>query len=72
MIRSGTDVLRVEGDEENRMPASAPRSISQALPNTVLDGLLGAIDHRRRGRCPFPFELPGTCVIDLCLSINGS
>jgi len=41
-------------------------------PNHGRDGLLGALDHWRRGRCPFPFELPGTCMFDLRLPINGS
>ena len=40
------------------------------FPDTVLDGLLGVLDHRRRGRCPFPSELPGTCMFDLRLPIN--
>jgi hypothetical protein len=42
------------------------------LPDTVLDGLFGAVDHRRRGRCPSPSELTGTCIFDLRLPINGS
>ena len=42
------------------------------LPDTVLDGLFGVLDHRRRGRCPFPSELTGTCMFDLRLPINGS
>ncbi len=42
------------------------------IQTTVLDGLLGMLDHRGRGRCPFPSELPGTCMFDLRLPINGS
>ena len=42
------------------------------LPDTVLDGLFGVLDHRRRGRCPFPSELTGTCRFDLRLPIKGS
>jgi hypothetical protein len=42
------------------------------MQTTVINGLLGGLDHRRRGRCPFPSELPGTCMFDLRLPINGS
>ena len=49
-----------------------PISNSAALPDKVLDGRLSVLDHRRRGRCSFPFELPGTCMLDLRLATNGS
>jgi hypothetical protein len=42
------------------------------LPDTVLDGLLGVLVHRRRGPSPSPFELPGTCMFNLHWPINGS
>jgi len=42
------------------------------LSDTVLDGLFDVRDHRRRGRCPFPSELIGTCKFGVRLPINES
>jgi hypothetical protein len=42
------------------------------LPDTVQDGLFGMPDHRRRGRCPFPSELTGSCRLDVHLPLSGS
>ena len=53
----------IEDDETNR---------SQCLSDVVLDGLLGVLNHRRRGRCPFPSELPGACIFDSPLPIIRS
>ena len=38
------------------------------LPDTVLDGLFGVPDHRRRGRCPFPSELNWLLQVRLALA----
>ena len=42
------------------------------LPDTVQDGPFGMPDHLRRGRCPFPSELTGSCRLDVHLPLNGS
>ena len=43
---------------------------SQCLSDVVLDGLLGVLNYRRRGRCPFPSELLGTLHLQLTLADN--
>jgi hypothetical protein len=69
LVGSKPDLICV-GEPANR-GLESPFPVVQ-LPDTVLDRLLGVLDHRQRGRCPFPFELPGTCMFDLRLPINGS
>jgi hypothetical protein len=52
--------------------ASKTNSLWCNYSTRVLDGLFGELDHWRRGRCPFPSELTGTCRFDLRLPIKGS
>ena len=59
------------GESVNNRGLECPFPVVQ-LPDKVLEGFSGALDHRRRGRCPFPSELPGTCIFDLRLPISGS
>ena len=75
-ISVGRDLswMQIRFDLWENLPTIGPRMsfFVVQLPDAVLDGPFGGLDHRRRGRCPFPSELPGTCRFDLRLPINGS
>jgi hypothetical protein len=60
--------LKGGGDPENRMPESARRSKSSALPDTVFDGWSGVLDYRRRGRCPISVRINWLLQVRLTLA----